>query len=166
MAELRVPTILSNQCGPGSWHQLWSFRIVRFQGNHHWNTKQCITQRLAIPSWKRHEYILATDKFADNSNLLCLELFKACFSHSMVNCSINQLAQVASHHHHTTHSHEILSMIHTHQTFTFFPSVNTDGRNAAVDPHWGRVVYQTLPYPPLSHSTHTRRVWEPNFYST
>ena len=33
---------------------------------------------------------------------------------------------------------------HTYLTFPF-SLINTDGRNAAVDPRWGRVIHQTLP---------------------
>ena len=33
---------------------------------------------------------------------------------------------------------------HTYLTYAF-SLINTDGRNAAVDPHWGRVIHQTLP---------------------
>ena len=35
---------------------------------------------------------------------------------------------------------------HTYLTFVF-SLINTDGRNAAVDPRWGRVIHQTLPLP-------------------
>ena len=33
---------------------------------------------------------------------------------------------------------------HTYLTFAF-SLINTDGRNTAVDPRWGRVIHQTLP---------------------
>ena len=59
-----------------------------------------------------------------------------------------------------THPHEILFTTHTYFTFTF-SLIDADGRNAAVDPCWGRVIHQTLPSS-LSHPTHTGRVWEPN----
>ena len=42
-------------------------------------------------------------------------------------------------HVHTTHSHEISFTTHTYLTFAF-SLINTDGRNAAVDPRWGRVI--------------------------
>ena len=35
---------------------------------------------------------------------------------------------------------------HTYLTFAF-SLINTDGRNAALDPCWGRVIHQTLPSP-------------------
>ena len=54
-------------------------------------------------------------------------------------------------------------MTHTYLTFAF-SLINTDGRNAAVDPRWGRVIHQTLPS--LSRPTHTGRVWEPNYART
>ena len=39
---------------------------------------------------------------------------------------------------------------HTYLTFAF-SLINTDGRNAAVDPRWGRVIHQTLPsFPSLA----------------
>ena len=53
-------------------------------------------------------------------------------------------------HVHTTHSHEILFTTHTYLTFAF-SLINADGRNAAVDPHWGRVIHQTLPSPLSPH---------------
>ena len=34
--------------------------------------------------------------------------------------------------------------MHTYLTFAF-SLINTDGRNVAVDPHWGQVIHQTLP---------------------
>ena len=40
-------------------------------------------------------------------------------------------------------------MTHTYLTYTF-SLINTDGRNAAVDPHWGGVIHQTLTSSPLS----------------
>ena len=37
--------------------------------------------------------------------------------------------------------------VHSHIYVTFaFSLTNTDGRNAAVDPRWGRVIHQTLPF--------------------
>ena len=47
-------------------------------------------------------------------------------------------------HVHTAHSHEILFTTHTYFTYAF-SLINADGRNAAVNPRWGRVIHQTLP---------------------
>ena len=52
---------------------------------------------------------------------------------------------------HTNKIYSRLTPIHSR-----FPSIiNTDGKNAAVDPRWGRVI------PSLSGLAHTGRVWEP-----
>ena len=47
-------------------------------------------------------------------------------------------------HVHTAHSHGILFTTRTYLTFAL-SLINADGRNAAVDPRWGRVIHQTLP---------------------